>query len=94
MRILSFLRPTTQKLITLVLISLLWIIPTSKEAIMKGTWEQLHGFPFTIIFLIESTVGGHYRIWVSHFITTSLAIDIVILYFVSCIISLAQKEKA
>lgn len=93
MRIWSFLRPTTQKLITLVLISLLWVIPTFKEAIMKGTWEQHHGFPFTFIFLIESTVGGRYNIWISHFLVTSLVANIVILYLVSSIISFVQKGK-
>jgi hypothetical protein len=93
MRTWSFLRPTTQKLIALVLISLVWLIPTSKEAIMKGTWEQHHGFPFTFIFLIESTIGGRYNSWISHFVFESLVADIVILYLVSCIILFVQKEK-
>ena len=92
MRIWSFLKPTNQKLIALVLILLLWVIPTSKEAIMKGTWEQHHGFPFTFIFLIESTVGGYYRIWRSRFLVMSLIMDIAILYLVSCTAFLARKE--
>ena len=92
MRIWSFLKPTNQKLIALVLILLLWVIPTSKEAIMKGTWEQHHGFPFTFIFLIESTVSGYYRIWISRFLVLSLIMDIAILYLVSCTVSLAQKK--
>ena len=92
MRIWSLLQPTAQKLIVLVLISLLWVIPTSKGAIMKGTWEQHHGFPFTFIFLVESTVGGRYSIWISRFPVVFLVADVIILYLVSCIVSLIQKE--
>lgn len=93
MRVLLFFRPTIRKLITFVLLSLLWIIPASREAIMKGTWEQPHGFAFTFLFLIESTVGGHYNIWISHFSVVSLVADIIILYLISCIVLFAQKEK-
>ena len=93
MRIWSFLRPTTQKLIAFVLLSLLWAIPTSNEAIMKGTWERHHGFPFTFIFLVESTIGGRYNIWISHFPVVFLVVDVIILYLVSCIVSFVQKEK-
>lgn len=93
MRIWYFLQPTTQKLIALILILSLWVVPTYKEAIMKGTWEQHHGFPFAFVFLVESTVGGQYRIWASRFLVTYLLIDFAILYLVSCIISLALKEK-
>ena len=93
MRVWSFFRPTFRKLITFVLLSLLWIIPASRDAIMKGIWEQPHGFPFTFLFLIESTVGGNYNIWISHFYVKALVADVIILHFISCIISFVLKEK-
>jgi hypothetical protein len=83
----SFFQPKAYKLAALGLLLLLWIMPTSRMAVMKGTWEIHHGFPFTFIFLIESTVGGIYRIWISGFDIAALITDVAILYLVSCIIS-------
>jgi hypothetical protein len=93
MRDWAFFRPTIRKLITFALLSLLWVIPASREAIMKGTWERHNGYPFTFIFLVESTVGGRYSIWISHFLVVSLVADIIILYLISCIVSFVQKKK-
>jgi len=93
MRVWSFLHPTIQKLIVFVLLSFLWVIPTSRVAIMKGTWERYHGYPFTFIFLVESTIGGRYNIWVSNFLFMPLVADVIVLYLVSCIVSFVSKTK-
>ena len=60
---------------------------------MKGTVEQLHGFPFTFIFLIVSTIGGRYNIWISRFLATYLITNILTLYLIPCTITLIQKKK-
>ena len=92
MKILSFLQPTIHKLVMLVPILLLWILPTSREGVMKGTWEQFHGFPFTFMILVESTVGGVYRIWISRFYVSPLLEDIAILYLMVCLIYFAYRK--
>ena len=94
MRIYSFAKPTVQKLFLLSLTLLLWVIPTLREGIMKGTWEQHHGFPITFITLVKSTVGGGYHIWISHFYFTSLIIDVAILYLISCIVFFSHRETS
>ena len=92
MKIWYFLQPATQKLVAFGLPVLLWIVPTSREAVMKGAWDQLHGFPFTFIFLTESTVGGIYRIWISRFYAATLLVDVTALYLMSCVIYLVTRR--
>ena len=94
MRIWLFIKPTAQKLLLLSLTLLLWVIPTLREGIRKGTWEQHHGFPITFISLVESTVGGGYQIWISRFYFASLIIDIAILYLISCIVFFSRRETS
>jgi hypothetical protein len=89
MRILSFLKPTALKVVALLLGSLLWFLPTWKIATSKISWEQHHGFPFTFIIFDYSGIPGIYPYLYSleHFDVLALTVDIVVLYFVSCIVA-------
>ena len=84
MKIWSFLQPTIQKVSVLSLLLLLWIIQTWKVATCKVCWEQNHGFPFTFIVLEKISIGS-YSYSIEFLDISALALNLSILYFVSCI---------
>ena len=85
MKIWFFFQPTIHKIIFFFLISLLWIIPTWKDATCKICWEQGHGFPINFI-ILDSTSGLYPSYWIDSFSAQAFLIDIVVLYLLSCVI--------
>ncbi len=91
MKVWAFFQPTIYKIIIFSLILLLWVIPTQRMATCKICWEQHHGFPITFITL-TSTSMPDLRYQIDSFSTSSLLIDVIVLYLLTCIIFLISSR--
>ena len=88
MKIRYFFQPTIPKISSLSLLLLWWIIPTWKVATCKICWKQFHGFPYTFIILDKTGFGiSSYFYSLDYFDISAAVLNIVVLYFFSCVIA-------
>ena len=88
MKVLSFFRLTIYKIIVFLLLSLSWTVPTGKVATCKICWEQYYGFPFTFVVLEKYGLGrSSYSYVLDSINIAALVLNLVILYFASCVIA-------
>jgi len=96
MKVWRFFQPTIHKIIAFFLISLLWVVPTWKEATCKICWEQRHGFPINFI-ILDSMSGLYPAYWIDSFSVQAFLIYVIVLYLLSCVITSTSyylyKEK-